>query len=61
MRKISVVQASLLFKKTNRTIYNWIMQDEIKSDNGLYELEKLQQAYDKRHNPKPRFDLTRFS
>ena len=61
MPKISIIQASILYKKTNRTIYNWIMQDGIECENGLYDLDKLQKAYDERHKSKPRFDLTRFS
>ena len=49
MPKLSVVQASMLYKVTNRTIYNWIMQDGIECENGVYDLEKLQTAYEKRH------------
>ena len=54
MSKISIIQAAMLYKVTNRTIYNWIDEDGIESDNGLYDLDKLQQAYDRRRKPKPR-------
>lgn len=47
--RISVVQASLLYKVTNRTIFNWIMQDDIECVDGTYDLDELQNAYDKRH------------
>jgi len=48
MRKISVVQASLLYKVTTRTIYKWIQEDGIKSENHLYDLDALQKAYERR-------------
>jgi hypothetical protein len=54
MSKISVTQASLLFKVTARTIYNWIKADGIKAQNDLYSVDDLQDAYDKRRKPKPR-------
>jgi hypothetical protein len=54
MPNISVVQASMLYKVTTRTIYNWVAEDNIKSENHLYSLDELQNAYDKRHKPKPR-------
>ena len=54
MSKISVTQASLLFKVTARTIYNWIKTDGIEAQNDLYSVDDLQDAYDKRHKPKPR-------
>ena len=47
--RLSVVQASLLYKVTNRTIFNWIMQDDIECVDGTYDLDELQNAYDKRH------------
>ena len=47
--KISIVQAALLFKVTNRTIQNWIREDKIKSDNHLYSIHDLKKAYAKRH------------
>jgi len=52
--KISIVQAAMLYKVTNRTIYNWIEEDGIECHNGLYDLDKLQQAFDNRRKPKPR-------
>ena len=54
MSKISVTQASLLFKVTVRTIYNWIKADGIEAQNDLYSVDDLQDAYDKRRKPKPR-------
>ena len=54
MPKISIAQASLLFKVTNRTIYNWIEADGIEGKDHLYSVDDLQDAYDKRHKPKPR-------
>ena len=54
MSKISIVQASLIYKVTNRTIYNWVEQDGIECHNGLYDLDKLQEAFDKRRKSKPR-------
>ena len=54
MKRISITQASLLFKVTNRTIYNWIEADGIESVDHLYSVDDLQNAYDKRHKPKPR-------
>ena len=54
MPKISITQASLLFKVTARTIYNWIKADGIEAQNDLYSVDDLQDAYDKRHKPKPR-------
>ena len=54
MSKISIIQAAMLYKVTNRTIYNWIDEDGIESDNGLYDLDKLQKAHDRRRKPKPR-------
>jgi len=47
MPKISVVQASLLYKVTTRTIYRWIEQEGIKSYDNLYDIDRLQEAYDK--------------
>jgi D-arabinose 1-dehydrogenase-like Zn-dependent alcohol dehydrogenase len=57
MPKISLIQASVLYKVTVRTIHNWIAEDNIKSENHLYSLDDLQDAYDKRRKPKPRFRL----
>jgi len=54
MARISVVQASILYKVTNRTIYNWITEDGIECEDGQYDLDQLQSAYDKRHKSKPR-------
>jgi len=54
MKRISITQASLLFKVTNRTIYNWIEADGIEAIDHLYSVDELQNAYDKRHKPKPR-------
>jgi hypothetical protein len=54
MPNISVIQASLLYKVTTRTIYNWIKADNIKEENSLYSLDELQNAYDKRRKPQPR-------
>ena len=54
MSKISIVQAAMLYQVTNRTIYNWIEEDLIECHNGLYDLDKLQEAFDKRRKPKPR-------
>ena len=48
MSKISVMQASLLYKVTTRTIYKWIQEDGIKSENYLYDIDKLQKAYERR-------------
>jgi len=50
---ISVVQASLLFKVTNRTIYNWIKEDNLQAVNGQYSLDDLRQSYNKRHSRIP--------
>ena len=57
MLKISLAQASLLFKVTTRTIHNWIKADGIKAENHLYSIDELQDAYDKRRKPKPRVRL----
>ena len=57
MRKVTLDQASVIYKVTVRTIHNWIAEDNIKSENHLYSLDDLQDAYDKRHKPKPRFRL----
>ena len=54
MKRISIIQASMLYKVTNRTIYNWIEEDGIECHNGLYDLDDLQGAHDKRRKPKPR-------
>jgi len=52
MRKISVIEASLLYKVTNRTVYNWIMEDQIECEDGKYDLDKLQKAHDRRRTLK---------
>jgi len=57
--KISIIQASMLYKVTNRTIYNWIEQDGIECKNGLYEIDALQKAFDKRRKSKPRLKWIR--
>lgn len=49
MTRISIIQASLLFKVTTRTIQNWIREDKIKAENHLYSISELQKAYAKRH------------
>jgi len=54
MKEISITQAALIFKVTNRTVYNWVQADGIESENHLYSIDDLQDAYDKRHRPKPR-------
>ena len=54
MQRISIIQASMLFKVTTRTIYNWIDEDDIKAKDHLYSVDELQDAYDKRRKPKPR-------
>jgi transposase len=54
MKLISVKQAAQLFKVTTRTIYNWIEADRLQSQNDLYSIDDLQDAYDKRRKPKPR-------
>ena len=57
MTQISVKQAAKLYRKTERTIYYWIAQDRIRSYDGLYDIDRLQAAYDKRHKPKPRISI----
>jgi hypothetical protein len=47
-------QAAKLFKVTERTIFNWIKLDSIKGKQGLYFVDDLQKAYDKRRRKKPR-------
>ena len=47
MPKINAIQASLLYKVTTRTVYRWIEQEQIKSYDGWYELDDLQDAYEK--------------
>jgi len=59
MPRISVIEASLLYKVTNRTIYNWIMEDVIECLDGTYDIDKLQAAYDKRRKSKPRVHILR--
>jgi hypothetical protein len=49
----------MLYKVTNRTIYNWIEQDGIECKNGLYEIDALQKAFDKRRKSKPRLKWIR--
>jgi len=53
-QQISVIQAAQLFKVTTRTVYNWIEADRLQSQNNLYSIDDLQDAYDKRRKPKPR-------
>ena len=48
MPKISVVQAAMLYKVTNRTVLRWVKEDGLKSDTDLYDLDTLQRAYEKR-------------
>jgi len=52
MPKVSVIQASMLYKVTNRTVYNWIKEDKIDCEDGLYDLDKLQKAHDRRRTLK---------
>jgi len=59
MPRISVIEASLLYKVTNRTIYNWIMEDVIECVDGTYDLDKLQAAFDNRRKSKPRVRILR--
>jgi hypothetical protein len=59
MPRISVIEASLLYRVTNRTVYNWIMEDAIECVNGTYDLDKLQAAYDNRRKSKPRVHILR--
>ena len=47
MPRINAIQASILYKVTTRTIYRWIEQEQIKSYDGWYELDDLQDAYEK--------------
>ena len=55
--RISLTEASLIFKVTTRTIYNWVEADGIDGKDHLYSIDDLQDAYDKRHRPKPRLRL----
>ena len=59
MPRVSVIQASMLYKVTNKTIYRWISEDKIKCVNGTYDLDKLQAAYDNRRKSKPRVHILR--
>lgn len=47
-------QAAKIFKVTERTIFNWIKLDSLKSKQGLYSVDDLQKAYEKRRKKKPR-------
>jgi len=49
----------MLYKVTERTVYNWIMHDKIGCVNGTYDLDKLQNAYDNRRKSKPRVRILR--
>jgi len=53
-RMLNTKQAAKLFKVTERTIFNWIKLDSIKGKQGLYFVDDLQKAYDKRRKRKPR-------
>ena len=44
-----------MYKVTNRTIYAWIRNDKIPEYDGLYDVDDLQAAYDKRAKPEPSF------
>jgi predicted DNA-binding transcriptional regulator YafY len=46
MPKISVQDAALLYKVSERTIYRWIEAKGIKSYSELYDLDALQNAFD---------------
>lgn len=48
MPKISVVQAAMLYKVTNRTVLRWVKEDGLKSNTDLYDFDTLQKAYEKR-------------
>lgn len=48
MPKISVVQAAMLYKVTNRTVLRWVKEDGLESNTDLYDLDTLQKAYEKR-------------
>ena len=48
MPKISTIQASMLYKVTNKTVQRWVREDKIQGENNLYELDDLQRAYDRR-------------
>lgn len=54
MHQIKPNQAAKIFKVTERTIFNWIKADSIKGKLGLYSVDDLQKAYDKRRRRKPR-------
>jgi len=59
MPRISVIQASILYKVTNTTVYRWISEDKIECRDGTYDLDKLQAAYDNRRKSKPRVHIFR--
>lgn len=59
MPRVNVIQASLIYKVTNRTVYNWIMEDAIECIDGTYDLDKLQAAFDNRRKSKPRVRILR--
>jgi hypothetical protein len=48
MPKVSVVQAAMVYKVTNRTILRWVKEDGLQHERHLYDLDALQKAYDKR-------------
>ena len=48
MPKVSVVQAAIMYKVTNRTILRWVKEDGLQHEQNLYDLDTLQRAYEKR-------------
>jgi HNH endonuclease len=55
MPSISVKNAALLYKVSERTIYRWIIKENIEPHRGLFDVDKLQDAYDKyQKNLKPK-------
>lgn len=54
MHQIKPNQAAKIFKVTERTIFNWIKADSLKGKLGLYSVDDLQKAYEKRRRKKPR-------
>lgn len=44
-----------MYKVTNRSIYAWIRNDGIPEYDGLYDVDDLQAAYEKRAKPEPNF------
>ena len=55
--QISVIEATKIYRVTERTIYYWIAQDGIRAYDNRYEIDDLQKAWEKRHRPKPRISI----